>query len=583
MIARRTFAALLAALALVAAGAGVVVAQSGEPAPVTQPGLDLDQALNRDVPRGTKGGPRFEVTLADGAAEHALDGRVYVIVSTTADDEPRFQTGVPDGTPLFGKNVDGLRPGGRGVDLRGGDDDVFGYPLRSIGDLPAGEYFVQAFLNTYETFHRSDGSVVKLHMPCGDGHDIFGGTGNVYSDVQELHARGHGGGKVRLELSNVIPPSDPVPPGGTCQQGNPEDSAHVKHVKIQSDLLTEYWGRPMYIAANVLLPEGYEEHPDARYPVIYQHGHYPGPSPFNFLEDGSNSFSQWWLSDDAPRAIAVTFRHENPYYDDSYAVNSANLGPYGDAITEELMPEIDEHFRTQGEPWARSLTGGSTGGWESLAQMVFYPRLYSSTFSTCPDPVDFHYHQIVNLYEDSNAYYRELQWNRVPRPGARSVDGNVRYTMEDENHLELALGTNGRSGGQWDIWEAVYGPQGPDGYPARAWDKVTGAIDHRVAEGWRPMDINDYLGTNWAAVAPDLVGKIHVYTGDDDTYYLENAVKLLEQSFASLDPDPQATIEFGNDAPHCYSPFTTTELIETMVDFMAEHAPPGADLSSWRY
>jgi hypothetical protein len=181
---------------------------------------------------------------------------------------------------------------------------------------------VQAFLNVYETFRRSDGSVVKLHMPCGDGHDIFDGTGNIYSDVRQIHVRAHGAGpKVGLELSNVIPPSDPVPAGGTCQQGNPQDSEHVKHVKIQSDLLTEYWGRPMYIAANVLLPKGYEDHPDARYPVIYQHGHYPGPSPFNFREDLSNSFSQWWMSDDAPRVIAVTFRHENPYYDDSYAVN----------------------------------------------------------------------------------------------------------------------------------------------------------------------------------------------------------------------------------------------------------------------
>jgi enterochelin esterase-like enzyme len=600
MFARRTLSTLSAVGAvLVATGAGIVIAQGTDPDP-TQPGLDLDQALNRDVPGGTKGGPRFEVTLTEQAAEEALDlrdafggptpdrpafdGRVYVIVSTTDEDEPRFQTGVPDGTPLFGENVHGLRSGKRGVELTGGDRDVFGHPLRSIGDLPPGDYFVQAFLNVYETFRRADGSVVKLHMPCGDGHDIFDGTGNVYSEVRPLHIRKHGRGpRIELELKNVIPPSDPVPPGGTCQQGNPADTTQVKHVKVQSDLLTEYWGRPMYIAANVLLPRGYEDHPVARYPVIYQHGHYPGPSPFNFREDLGNSFSQWWMSDEAPRVIAVTFRHENPYYDDSYAVNSANLGPYGDAITGELMTELDSRFRTQGEPWARSLTGGSTGGWESLAQLVFYPELYSSTFSTCPDPVDFHYHQIVDVYDEANAYYTQYQWNRVPRPSARSVDGNIRWTMEDENHLELALGTNGRSAGQWDIWQAVYGPQGEDGYPAPIWDKLTGRIDHEVAEGWRAKDINHYLTTNWDTVAPDLVGKIHIYTGDDDTFYLEDAVKLLEQSFAGLDPDPQATIEFGNDAPHCYSPFTTTELIETMADFMADHAPPGADLTSWRY
>ena len=167
----------------------------------------------------------------------------------------------------------------------------------------------------------------------------------------------------------------------------------------KSDLLSAYWGRPMYIAANVLLPAGYDEHPDARYPVVYQHGHYPGPSPFSFREDGGNAFSAWWLSSEQrDRVIAVTFRHENPFYDDSYAVNSANLGPYGDAITKELMPELDHRFRTQGSAWARSLTGGSTGGWESLAQQVFYPELYSSTFSTCPDPVDFRYPSGVPAY-----------------------------------------------------------------------------------------------------------------------------------------------------------------------------------------
>jgi hypothetical protein len=567
--------------------ATAVLAKTGDPPPVHRmaPGLNPQTALDRaDRGRGHRDGPRFEVALDRAAANSALDGRVYVIVTRDASSEPREQIDVPDGTPFWGLDVDGLRPG-RTVTLSGGDRDVFGYPLRSLDDLPAGEYRVQAFMNVYSTFRRSDGSVVKLHMPCGDGHDIFGGTGNLYSAVQTVRVGQGSRRPVRLSLSELIPPSDPVPPGGTCQQGNPADSAHVKHVKIRSELLTRFWGRPMYIAANVLLPAGYDEHAGVRYPVVYQHGHYPGPNPFSFREDGGNAFSQWWLSSEPrDRVIAVTFRHENPYYDDSYAVNSANLGPYGDAITKELMPELERRFRMVGAEWARSLTGGSTGGWESLAQQVFYPDLYAGTFSTCPDPVDFRYHQIVNVYGDQNAYFTEFEWNRVPRPGARSVDGNVRYTMEDENHWELALGDKGRSGGQWDIWEAVYGPQGPDGYPARVWDKLTGEIDHGVAERWRPMDIRQYLQANWTALAPKLTGKLHIYTGDDDTYYLENAVKLLEQSFASLQPSPQATIQYGNDQPHCYTPFATSQdLIATMATFMREHAPAGSDTTSWSY
>lgn len=439
-------------------------------------------------------------------------------------------------------------------------------------------------MNVYTTFRRSDGSVVKLHMPCGDGHDVFDGAGNLHSAVQRVRVDGRSHRPIQLKLTEVIPPSDPVPAGGTCQQGNPADTPHVKHVKIKSEVLSRYWGQPMYIGANILLPEGYEQHPDARYPVVYQHGHYPGGGVFGFREDNGNAFSQWWTSDQAPRVIAVAFRHENPYYDDSYAVNSANLGPYGDAITSELMAEIDRQFRTQAKPWARTLTGGSTGGWEALAQQVFYPDLYAGTFPSCPDPVDFRYHQIVNIYEDPNAYWRQSEWNRIPRPGSRQVDGAVNYTMEDENHYELAIGDRTRSGGQWDIWEAVYGPQGADGYPARLWDKRTGRIEPGVAERWRGKDIRDYLERNWATVGPKLVEKIHISTGDDDTYYLENAVQLLEEFFSepTTNPAPKAEIQYGNNRPHCYSPYTTPQLIQKMVDFMVEHAPPGADLESWR-
>jgi hypothetical protein len=576
----------VAAVAAALAGGSFVFAESGSNPGPTAPGLDPGTALNRSGQApdpGSRPRPRFEVTLADSASRRPLDGRVYVIVSRAAEGEPRDQIDVPDGVPFWGRDVDGLRPG-RDVELSGGDARVFGYPLRSLDDLPSGDYSVQAFMNVYTTFRRSDGSVVKLHMPCGDGHDVFGGTGNLYSGVQRVHLSPRSRRPIRLQLTEVIPPREPVPEGGTCQQGNPPDTPHVKHIKIKSELLSRYWGQPMYIGANVLLPEGYEQHPDARYPVVYQHGHYPGGGVFGFREDLGNAFSRFWTGPDAPRVIAVSFRHENPFYDDSYAVNSANLGPYGDAITSELMAEIDRSFRTMGEPWARVLTGGSTGGWEALAQQVYYPDLYAGAFASCPDPVDFRYHQIVNVYSDANAYWRESEWNRVPRPSARQVDGAINYTMEDENHFELAIGDRGRSGGQWDIWEAVYGPQGADGYPARVWDKRTGRIEHGVAERWRDKDIRDYLERNWSEVGPKLVEKIHITTGDDDTYYLENAVQLLDRFLAGTsEPAAKAEIQYGNDQPHCWSPYTTPQLIQKMVDFMVGHAPEGADTTSWRY
>src|SRR5262249_23496019 len=154
--------------------------------------------------------------LAPGVSPTPVNGRVYVIVSHNGDSEPRFQTDVADPVPFWGKDAT-LRPN-RGTVL-GGGNAVYGYPLEKIPQLPPRDYYVQAFMNVYTTFHRSDGSVVDLHMPCGDGDNIFSSTGNLYSDV--VHTTLGPRSKLSLDLTHVIPPRDAVPPGGTCQQGNP--------------------------------------------------------------------------------------------------------------------------------------------------------------------------------------------------------------------------------------------------------------------------------------------------------------------------------------------------------------------------
>ena len=183
--------------------------------------------------------------------------------------------------------------------------------------------------------------------------------------------------------------------------------------------------------------------------------------------------------------LVVEIQHANPYYDDSYAVNSANLGPYGDAIVHELIPYLEKKYRGLGAGWSRFMYGGSTGGWEAMAAQVFYPDQFNGAYIACPDPIDFRAYTVVDIYKDANAYYDEGPWARVPRPGLRNYLGHVAITLEAMNQLELVLGTKGRSGQQWDIWEAVYSPVGEDGYPKRLWDKRTGVIDRQVAEFWR--------------------------------------------------------------------------------------------------
>jgi hypothetical protein len=355
-------------------------------------------------------------------------------------------------------------------------------------------------------------------------------------------------------------------------------------VKIQSDLLTDYWGTPIYIGANVLLPRGYgaRSSESERYPVIYLQGHFPGDNPFGFVEGGGDRFSDWWLGKDAPRVVVVELRHETPYFDDSYAVNSENLGPYGDAIVTELIPAIEDRFRVVPKAWARTLTGGSTGGWEALAQQIFYPKVYGGTWGLCPDSLSFTYHQLVNVYEDPNAYYTYYDWERVQRPSARTVQGDTLWTMPQENHFELALGTHGRSQlGQWDIWQAVYGPQGADGYPAAIWDKQTGKIDHDVAEEWRSMDLTEYVEANWPSIGPELKGKLRVYVGDDDTFFLNNGVSVFQGVVEALRrPRAHSVFEYGKDAPHCWGPWGS-RLVQMMADVMYGHAPVSSDGSWW--
>jgi hypothetical protein len=376
----------------------------------------------------------------------------------------------------------------------------------------------------------------------------------------------------------------------------------------------------MYLGANILLPEGFDEHPEARYPICIFHGHFPytfggfreePPDPDlapdyseRFRLEGYNriqqqeayNFYQTWTGPDFPRMIIIEIQHQNPYYDDSYAVNSANLGPYGDAITYELIPYIEEQFRGIGEGWARFLYGGSTGGWEALAAQVMYPEEYNGCFAACPDPIDFRAYTVVDIYQDTNAYYLPSKYKKTPRPGRRDYLGHVSTTLEDMNHRELALGTNSRSGQQWDIWQAVYSPVGDNGYPKPIWDKLTGTIDPSVAEYWQEnYDLRYILERDWDKLGPNLQGKIHIYCGDMDNYYLNNAVMLMEEFLVNTEnPHYDGEVAYGDGAEHCWNgdpeqPNAISRLryntmyVPKILERIEEGAPEGADLSSWRY
>jgi hypothetical protein len=308
-------------------------------------------------------------------------------------------------------------------------------------------------------------------------------------------------------------------------------------------------------------------------------------------------FYKDWTGPSFPRFLIIEIQHANPFYDDSYAVNSANVGPYGDAIVHELIPHIEQRFRGLGQGWARFMYGGSTGGWEALAAQISYPDEFNGCYAACPDPIDFRAYTSVDIYKDKNAYYVDSAWKRTPRPGHRNWLGHLSATVEEMNRRELVLGTKSRSGDQWDIWQAVYSPVGADGYPKPIWDKRTGVIDKSVAEYWREhYDLSHIMRRDWdKGLGKKLEGKIHLYVGDMDNYYLNNAVYLVEEFLeGTKNPYYAGEVDYGDRAEHCWNgdhsrPNAYSRLryhqmfAPKIVERILKSAPPGADLRSWRY
>jgi len=509
-------------------------------------------------------GPRIDVLFSREARAETVTGMVYVAISRDNRRSPIDQTS-PTGVPLFSRFVDGLAPDA--VATFTAEDR--GHPLRSLRDLPAGEYWMQPFVNVYTRFPRADGHTVWLHNDQWEGQDWKRSPGNLFGDPVRVAFDPKSATPLRLVANKVMPP---IP--------LPADTDMVKRIRFQSAILSKWWGQPIYLGATVLLPRGYDTHPNVRYPVNYMQDHFSLNPPGGFGRGGD--FDRFWMSDTAPRFIAVTLQHPSPYYDDSYGVDSANNGPYGEAIIKELIPAVEQKFRVIRQPWARMLSGGSTGGWIALAHQVLYPDFYGGSFALCPDSVDFSYHQIVNIYSDANAYYVEKGWTKVERPSQRTIDGNIEVMMKDENWYELVVGDKSRSGGQWDIWEATYSPVGPDGYPRRLWNKETGVIDKSVAEQWKKYDMADILRKNWTVLGPKIADKIHVYVGDMDSYYLNDAVEKLNEFLTKTeDPKFAGEVVFQRRAPHCWGP-RNAELWQKLAAQVDKGAPAGA-AKSWKY
>ena len=539
------------------------------------------------------------VTLGEGLTPGPETGRMFVLVTDRADTEPRLVTVATfayyfndarfDYAPFFGQDVAGLRSG-QSVTLAGKE---YGFPFVDLSKLPPGDYSVQAVFDRYEQVTPGHRQAIWLPMDHWEGSQFHLKPGNFYSEVQRIKVENGKGFKLSLTLKNKIPDPEQA-----------EDTEFLKFRKFRSALASEFWGRDMPVGVNVLLPKGYATHPHSRYPVIFHMGHFTEYAPFHFpmkeppKTDGPppEQSPRWlwekWIADDTPRVIVVTLLTPIPYYDDSYLVNSPNTGPWQDVLIKELLPYINREFRTIDEPWARVLTGGSTGGWISLYTQITQPDSFGGAWVYCPDMVDYRSLVQTDMYHEKNYFTPDgYKWLLPERPYSRTVTGKWAVSARQFAQLSSALGDKSR-GGEWiDAYAAIFGPVGPDGYPVPLIDWKSGAIDHHVAETWRDsgFDLRYFMEKNWSTLGPKVRGQLSFLCGDMDQFYTNNALYLLEDFLkTTTNPPYEGSFRYGRPMiGHTFNgigldpwPFA---LMREMVAHMRRRQPKGYDNDQWNY
>jgi hypothetical protein len=485
---------------------------------------------------------RFEVSIADRLVASPRDGRLFVVIAPQERPEPRTTIGRTgaDAPPVLGRDVKRFTAARPSVI----DNSAAIFPIGSLRDLKPGDYFVQALFD-------SNVDLKSVNAP-----------GNLYSGVERVHLDPDRGGIVRLRLNNIVPP----------EQMPPEDQ-YVKYVKIQSSLLSKFYGRAIYLRAGVVLPKNFERETDRRYALrVHIDGYGTRFTNVRRMMAEGSEFRRAWLADDGPRMLLLHLDGDGPL-GDPYQVNSDNHGPFGDAITRELIPYVEQKFRGIGQPYARVLDGGSTGGWVSLALKIFYPEFFNATWSSCPDGVDFRGFQLLDIYKDKNAYYDE---RGVERPSARDIHGNVLFTIRHECQMENVMGLGDSwtmSGAQWGAWNATYGPRGSDGRPVPLWDPKTGEINRRIVGHWEKYDLRLILERNWKTLAPTVRAKLNIWVGEADDYFLNNAVHMLDDFLQQADPPANARIVYGPGQGHCWRGITERQMLDEMA-IAVEKAKP---------
>jgi S-formylglutathione hydrolase FrmB len=463
---------------------------------------------------------RFEVTFDPKISATPFTGRVYVTLHGRQVGKPPGGPNWFNPDPFFSRDVRDWKPGTPLIF----DDTCLSFPA-PLSKIGGGDYYAQAVMD----FQRGD----RISYAAAEGNG-FSRYVRVNSKLQET-------GTIKLAITEQY------------HVDAFRESEHVRLVEFESKLLSKFHGQPIRHRAAVVLPSSYARDTRRRYPVIYE---IPG---FGGNIGSANMIAVRNRTSVAGIDMLYVVLDPSCYWGHHVFADSANNGPRGQALIEELIPHIEQNFRAEPAPGARFVTGHSSGGWSSLWLQVRYPEFFGGVWSTAPDPVDFSDFQQINLYSPGVNMFTDERGR--PRPVARRRQQPTVF-YRPFSDMEVVMG----HGGQLQSFEAVFGPRGDDGAPAKLWDRKTGRVNPAVAKAWEPYDIRLRLERNWKTLGPKLAGKIHVYMGSEDTFYLDGATILLKESLAKLGSD--AVVEIFPDKDH--STLMTPELRQRIAKEMAD-------------
>jgi len=439
-------------------------------------------------------------------APHALAGRLLLFAERLPKGKPPADIDAdefePQAVTTAAQDIPNLAPG-ETVDI---DADTIAYPA-GFSKLQDGAYLLQAVLDV-------------RHMYAYDGR----GEGDVTSNVVPFSITSGAADIPAIELSHTIPATDPwaqparVP--AAIRAAVLASRAHAEPINFPSPALTKFWGRPIALRGWVLPPPGYDAQAATTYPTVYYThgfgGSYAGVlRPLAYIDAAMRDKK-------LPPMIWVFLDQSSPTGTSEFA-DSVNNGPWGQALTGELIPDLEKHYRMDAKPAGRFLTGHSSGGWATLWLQVTYPAVFGGTWSTSPDPSDFHDFTNVDLYAPNANMYKLADGNAVPLV---RMHGKAVAFLQPVAQLEAVLGN---AGGQFSSFDWVFSPRAANGAPVPMFSRATGAVNPDVVAYWQAhYDIAHKIAANWPTLRPDLDGKIHIAVGDADTFYLNGPAHRLQ-------------------------------------------------------